>query len=49
MNEEQIKKKLIKNLKMAAYHCQCSWISVDKTIQIGGKDCSFKWVCAGGH
>lgn len=47
MNEDQIKKKLIKNDKWSSYHCQCSWVSLDNTIQIEGSDSKFKWVCAG--
>ena len=48
MDLEKIRKKLGKNEKFTAYHCQCSWISTDKTVNITN-DSQYKWVCGGGH
>jgi len=48
LDPEQIKKKLIKDANFAGYYCQCSWISLDKTINIA-KESQLKWVCSGGH
>lgn len=48
LDTEKIKQKLIKDTNFGVYYCQCSWISLDKTVNIANEP-QLKWVCCGGH